>query len=272
MAVPETIFLRELETIERAIGFACRRAAVDRETLEDFASYVKLKLIENGYAIIASYQGRASFGAFISVVVQRLLLDYRIAQWGKWHASTQAKRLGETATALEAMLYRDGHSLDEALPALQRRWPQLTRPSAEKLANQLPPRSRRPRMVDVELSDIASDAPSTSDIAFTSDRVDLSRRIASIVRDSTMDLSDDDRLILRLRFEADLSVAEISRTLGVEQKPLYRRIRRALLFLRERLEAAGVSAEDAEEILEHRTSDLDFGFATPAPDGEEDQA
>lgn len=263
MRNPETTFLQELATIERTIRFACRRASFDHDTAEDFASYAKLKLIENDYAIITRYERRASFAAFISVVMQRLLLDYRIRQWGRWHASSHATRLGEVAVVIEMMLQRDGRTVDEALPALQRRWPDLTRQSVEALAQQLPARTRRPRAVDLDLSSMASDGPLASETVFANDRLDLSRQIAAVVRFSTNDLAEEDRLILRLRFEADLSVAMISRTLGIPQKPLYRRIRRSLLFLRQRLEAAGVRAEDAEEILRDRSTDLDFGFEIP---------
>ena len=58
-----------------------------------------------------------------------------------------------------------------------------------------------------------------------------------------------------------MSIADVSRSLRIEQKPLYRRLRRALMLLRKRLEAAGVSSADAEEILTDRNADLDFGFA-----------
>jgi hypothetical protein len=118
---PRNLFLAELSTIERAIHFACRRGALRREDADEFASYVKLKLIDDDYAVIRKSERRSSFAAFISVVVQRLLLDYRIAEWGKWHASAQARRLGEPAITIEAMIVRDGRTLDEVFPALQRR-------------------------------------------------------------------------------------------------------------------------------------------------------
>src|ERR1044072_3956268 len=99
----EQLFRAKLETIERAIRYVCQRNSVRREEEEEFASHVKLKLIEDEYAVIRKHEGRASFAAYISVVIQRLLFDYRIAQWGKWHASTQAQRLGELGVTLEAM-------------------------------------------------------------------------------------------------------------------------------------------------------------------------
>jgi RNA polymerase sigma factor (sigma-70 family) len=256
---PEKLFLEQLDTIDRVIRFACSRGGFRDDEADDFASYVKLKFIENDYAVIRKYQQRASFAAFASVVVQRFLLDYRIAQWGKWHASAEAKRIGEPAITIEAMLYRDGRSMDEVFPTLVRRWPGLTRETTNAIARRLPPRMARPRAVSLDTELPATEADALS--PFAAERLELSQRVAWIVRDAIKDFDERDRLIFRLRFEGGMSVADVSRTLKIEQKPLYRRLQRALATLRKLLESAGVSSADAEDILTDRNSDLDFGFS-----------
>lgn len=261
------MFLAELDTINRAIRFACFRAGLGVDDAEDFASYVRVKLIEDDYAVIRKYQERSTFAAFVSIVIQRLLLDYRISQWGKWHASTRAQRLGDVGVTLEMMLHRDGRTIDEVFPALKRRWPSLTRAEVDRLAEQLPPRARRPRPVSLELASgaLRSRADAVIAAAFASDRHALSRRIAAIVRSTIRNFADDDRLVCRLRFEGGMSVAAISRTLGIEQKPIYRRLQRCLLVLRKQLESEGICANDIEDVLASRDTELDFGFGFPAP-------
>src|SRR5205085_8638364 len=91
-----------LDLIERVIRFTARRQRLDETDAEDFASIVKLKLIENDYAVIRKFEGRSNFSTFITVVVQRMLLDYRIHYWGKWHASAEAKRLDRKSTRLNS--------------------------------------------------------------------------------------------------------------------------------------------------------------------------
>ena len=268
------LFLAELETIERAIAFACRRSGLRDEDAEDFASFVRVKLIDHDYAVIRKCEQRLSFGGYISVVVQRLLLDYRISQWGKWHASTHARQLGDEAIAIEAMVYRDGNTIDEVLPALLRRWPSLTREKVEALARQLPARTRRPRAIDLD-PQIAFAETGGSENTFAWDRAELSRAIAGIVRETMRGLGEDDRLLFRLRFEGGMSVAEIARVLRIEQKPLYRRLRRCLFLLRKNLENAGIQGKDVDEILDDPNSDLDFGFervALPATSRDEEGA
>jgi RNA polymerase sigma factor for flagellar operon FliA len=259
---PAEFFLRHLPVINHAIHAASRRASLRDEELDDFASHLKLKLIEDDYAVIRKYEQRSSFMAFISVVIQRALLDYRIAQWGKWHASAQARRLGDVGVTIEAILVRDGKTIDEALPALLRRWPDLTRDRVREMLDTLPARTLRPRDVNLDeaAAAIGATAESIDDAAFESDRLELSRRIGAVVRETMTELDESGRAIFRLRFQGGMSVADISRTLKIDQKPLYRRIQRALTALRERLEAAGITSDAAIEVLASRNADLDFGF------------
>jgi len=63
-------------------------------------------------------------------------------------------------------------------------------------------------------------------------------------------LPAEDRLILRLRYWDGASVADIARHLSVPQKPLYRRIDRALSALRTHLELQGISRDDARALLD----------------------
>ncbi|HJQ35985.1 MAG TPA: sigma-70 family RNA polymerase sigma factor [Thermoanaerobaculia bacterium] len=270
----ERLFLEQLQTIERAIRYACWRGSLADEDAEDFASYVKLKLIENDYAMIRSYEQRARFGAFISVVVQRLLLDYRIAQWGKFHASAAAKRMGDKAVTIEAMLVRDSRTLDEILPALLRRWPDLSRETVEQIARQLPSRATRTRTVELDAMGDTIDvwsAVSGDHHILAADRAEIAKRIETVIRTTLHEMDEHDRLLFRLRFESTMSVAEISRMLRIEQKPLYRRLQRLLQTLRARLEAVGVTAADADELTTNRT-DLDFGFAVLDMDNDRSSA
>jgi RNA polymerase sigma factor (sigma-70 family) len=256
----EAFFLQELETIERAIRVACRRAGLKDPDAEDFGSYVSLRLIENDYAIVQKFEGRCSFGAYVHVVVQRFMLDYRIAAWGRWHASAEAKRFGDVGVAIESMTVRDGWAIDEALPALLRRWPDLTRERVESIFARLPRRAPRARFVDAAaLENVTSDG-GVQELASEADRLRSSRRLAAVVREVLERFAEEDRLLFRLRFQGAMSIAEISRMLATEQKPLYRRVQRLLTELRSQLRAAGFDAADAEDILSSRCIDLDFGF------------
>lgn len=257
---PERLFLAQMETIERAIRYVCRRGSMREADVEDFGSYVKLKLIDNDYAIIRKHDRRASFGAYIFVVMQRLLLDYRIAQWGKWHASAEAKRLGELAVTIEVMVHRDGRAVDEVFPALLRRWPDVTRADVDRILDRLPLRTRVRTVPWDVLGDTLETMRAHDEPESETRRLTAAARIENVVRSALSELDIRDRLIIRLRFDGGMTVAEISRVLKTEQKPLYRRLQRALALLRRRLEDAGLSAADAEDVLMSRRQTLDFGL------------
>ncbi|HEX8154932.1 MAG TPA: hypothetical protein VF698_17500, partial [Thermoanaerobaculia bacterium] len=145
---PANLLTSNLEQIERAIAFACRRCRFDRDECEEFASVVKLRLIENDYAVLRSFAELSSFQAFIGVVVQRMALDYRTQAWGKWHASAEAKRLGPLAMRLEEILHRDRRTLDDAVTILGG-----SREELQALADRLPSRAPRHRSVPLEEAD-----------------------------------------------------------------------------------------------------------------------
>lgn len=259
MAAAEALFLEQLETIDRVLAFVGRRNSL--QDVDDFGSWVKLKLIENDYAIIRKFEGR-NFPAYISIVIHRLLLDYRIHLWGKWHTSAEAKRQGAVAIALEVMLCRDGRSLEEALPALRRIRADLTREEVEKIAASLPRRVKRAREVDLDglPEDLVVPAESVADGPLARERAALWQRISDVVSTYFENVEEAERAVLRLRFGSAMTVADVARALRVEQKPLYRQLTRHGTELRKRLEAAGIDWSVAHDLLEHPTSGIDFTF------------
>ncbi len=89
------LFESSLALIERVTATVCRRGRLLGADAEDFASSVKIALVEDDYAILRKYGGRSSFEAYLAVVVQNLLTDQRTQTLGRWRPSREAERLGE---------------------------------------------------------------------------------------------------------------------------------------------------------------------------------
>src|SRR5215218_3468574 len=68
---PEQLFLDNLDLIERIAAHACRWSRLRPEDKEDFISWVKLKLIEDDYAVLRRYEKRenATLRTFLTVVI-----------------------------------------------------------------------------------------------------------------------------------------------------------------------------------------------------------
>jgi RNA polymerase sigma factor for flagellar operon FliA len=236
------LFLDNLPLIEEVIRFACRRHQLSGADAEDFAASVKLRLVDADYAVLRRFTGAtgggASLRAYLTVVIHRLLLDERIARWGKWRPSAEAKRRGLTALRLEELLYRDGLTTEAAYRRLidEQRIP-TTRAELEELRQTLPRRNKRRLVSDADLQDHPAPDSARPDAELQRREAEVARREALAQLRSALDqLQEEDRAILRLRFEQGLTVQQLAPLLALEAKPLYRRLERILLLLRRSLE------------------------------------
>jgi DNA-directed RNA polymerase specialized sigma24 family protein len=102
-----------------------------------------------------------------------------------------------------------------------------------------------------------------ADPAASREQAAVSRTISKTIRAVITGLPTQDQAVLQLLFAAGMSVAGISRSLGVGQQVLYRRVRRLCAQFREELLAAGVDAERVREVLDSPDADLDLGLQAP---------
>ena len=263
MDAPDALLRANLPLVQRVIARACNRARLQSHEAEDFASDVMVALLEDDYAIVRRYEGRSSFAGFIAAVVEHLLIDRFIAERGRWNPSAEAQRMGEAAMALERLIYRDAQPLDAALPIVRAIDPAITRKSAEAILARLPVRKTRPRAVDLDaVNPEAFPSHERADArAIASDATKTAQEASRVVREHLDTLPDEDRTLLRLRFGADMSVADVSRALRIPQRPLYRRLESLLGTLRGVLRASRIDASAAADLIGASASTpLDFGL------------
>jgi RNA polymerase sigma factor (sigma-70 family) len=238
----EQTFLAHLALIERIIAAVARRHALVGDDADDFASWTRTRLIENDYAILQKFESRSSMATYLTVVIANLFRDYRVQQWGRWRPSVAARRLGDTAVRLEMLLHRDGHSLAQACELL--RSAGLTELGDRELADlaaRLPARVRTVEVVVPTPPCAEAEQRADSELWRGEDEEEWQGTSGALQR-ALAALPAEDQVILRLRYWDGFSVADIARTLRLEQKPLYRRLDRDLLRLKELLEADGVDA------------------------------
>jgi len=173
-----------LPAVTRIVGFIRRRNRLGPDEAEEFDAFVKLKLVERGASILSGFRGRSTIETYLSVVVQRLFLDFR------------------------------GGRKEKPVP----------------------------------LSSVTNEPAATSvgDPAVAREDQAAAERIQTALERALEKLETQDRLIVRLHFFEELSVASVASVLGLPQKPLYRRLDRVLESLRVQLESAGV---DPKRIL-----------------------
>lgn len=240
---PQGAFLEHLPTIERVVGIIARRNGLSTSDADEFGSWAQARIIDSDYAVFRKFAGRSSMATYLSVVLGNLFHDYRNSVWGRWRPSVAATRLGPIGVRLEELIYRDGHTLREAIEVLRSAGAPQSDVELARMAQALPVRQ--------SASEVSLDA-----IEGTSGEVDP--RVVemdgeaddfAVLRAALQALPAEDQVIMRMRFWDDISVADVARTLRLEQKPLYRRIEAIEMTLRALLTARGVDRERARELL-----------------------
>jgi RNA polymerase sigma factor for flagellar operon FliA len=237
MTPPEELFLANLPTIENLVQLVARQQRMTWAEAEDFASIVRLRLIENNYAIIRKFRGGSTLRTYLTVVIARQALDYRDACWGRWRPSRVARRMGRTAVKLEKLIVRDGLSVDDAWQAVPAAETARDAVSLRAFAERLQPRVRR-HWVSIDDLDEAHAGAADPEVEglFNDGRVTgaLARALCS--------LAPDDSRLLKLRFTDGLAISTIARQEGIDQASLYRRLAGLLRRLRRDLEGRGIAA------------------------------
>lgn len=259
----EHVYLEHRTVIDQAIGAVCRRHRLSTVEAQDFAGSVRLHLIERDYAVLRKFEGRSSIKSYLFAVIAHFAQDWRNAMWGKWRPSAEARRLGPLATDLERLVVRDGLSLDEARETLRAQG-QIDH-TAEDLAallHRLPTRPTRRFVTDAELVDYPAQAPAPDASLALHDAGRAAHRAACALGAAVSNLDPQDRLIVKMRFVDDFTIAEIARALGLKQKPLYRRIERLLTELRDTLQQAGLTSTEVAQVLAAGGFDRAMAYGT----------
>jgi len=254
---PEEIFLENLKYIEQVIAQSCRKSNFSPQEAEDFEGHVKLKLIEDDYAVIRKFRGDngATLQTYLTWVIKRALLDYKDHIWGKYRESAEAKRLGPVAIRLETLMVRDRHSFEEACEIL--RTNEGIEMSVAELADL---RAKLPHRVPPQ---VVGEDPLQFEPApglrpdqqlLENEREAFRRRVYMGLKRALDTLPQNDHLLVKLWIK--FSIADIARIRKVEQKPLYRRMDKILKALRKALERQGVRREEIKELLGPLEDDL----------------
>jgi RNA polymerase sigma factor (sigma-70 family) len=256
---PEQLYLGHLKLIDAVAEHAAWRHHFSREETEDFVSTVRFKLFADDYKIIRKFEGKSNFSTYVTVVIQRLMLDYQNHVWGKWRPSMEAKRLGPVAVRLSVLLVREKLTLDEACQfLLLNEKVGLTREQLEDLARRLPLGNFPRRMEDEKaLDNKTGEGESPEERVHARELEKRRKKILGLLRKGLASLPSEDRTIVLMR--TDCQVSQIAKALHLEQKPLYRRLEKIFKTLREKLETEGIRREDVTEIFSFLGRDFDDG-------------
>ncbi|MGH9384792.1 MAG: sigma-70 family RNA polymerase sigma factor [Vicinamibacterales bacterium] len=253
--MPPDLYSQHADVIEAALAYARRAHRLSVDAGDEFASWARLKLLDHDCAILQKFEGRSSLRTFLITVVQRLFLDWRNAEWGKWRPTADARRVGNVAIELERLITRDQMSFGEAVEMLVSRGIADSRDECEQVWAELPQRPSRRMTDDTALANVAAPGLASDDVT-AAERRKRGQSASAALADALAALPAQDQLIVRLRFHDRFTVARIAELVGEDQKALYRRFERLLGGIRSSMTARGVSASDVADLLAHPAGEL----------------
>ena len=264
---PRALFERHLERIEDVLTWVSRRFAMSADEAEEFRSWAHLKLIEDDYRVLRAFSGRSSIATYLTTVVQNLGRDYRTSRWGRWRPTAAAERLGLVAVQLEALMDRDGFSLDEASEMLRaNHGVRMTRLELAELAARLPQRVR----LRFEVSDEVAAATSAAGADRGVEETEWARLLEEARRALEACLAEldvEDRLLLQMHYQSGLTISAIAAALDLRQRPLYGRRDRCHRQLKACLERGGPDAGAVLDALGWAGAEahfeVDYGLENP---------
>lgn len=241
---PDQLFHQNLALIDEVSAAVCRRHGCFPPDSDDFASQVRLALMDDDFARLRSFGGRSHLKTFLTTVVAHLFLDHRNKTWGRWRPSRAALALGDVACLLDRLLHRDGLTFDEAVSVLRTNHKiDLSDEELEHLVGQLPARTPRRFEPDDRLEHL----PAPSDPEREMMGYEQARRAAQAhdaLGRALGELGPGPRLLLKMRFQKGLTVTQIAKVQGRERRRLYTELDGLLRDLRRSLETDGFRADE----------------------------
>jgi RNA polymerase sigma factor (sigma-70 family) len=252
----EALFLASLPVIDGTAGQICRRHHMTGADAEDFRSVARLHFMERNCEVLRRFEGRSSLPTYVNVVIQRLFLDYRNRQWGRWRPSAEAKRYGPTAILLEQLIVRDGWTAEQAAEILRVNHGITIDEPLTTLCNKFSDRTAGREFVsEAGAETVESPGPGADVDVIRGEQDFLAQRVRRALNRARQALDPQERLVLKMRFEDSVSIADISRALHLDQKRLYRMIERLLARIGRCIEAEGISRSEVRTLFADGTLD-----------------
>ena len=252
----DDLYSTHADTIDAVIKAVCRRHRLTADRADDLTSLIHIKLLENDRAVLRQFQGRSSIRTYLVTVAERVLLDWRTSEWGKWRPCQEARRLGDLAIDLDRLLTRDKMLYEEAVETLVAQGRATSRAELDEIRPKLSDRTGRRLVGGETLEHLPAHVGAADERVTSAERQAQTSKAGAALAQALSELTPSDQVIVRMRFQDGFTVARIAQLLGEEQKPLYRRFEKIFARMREGLGRAGLTEDDIADLFSSPGLDL----------------
>ncbi len=246
---PVQFLTTSYQKVEALIRAACFRNRLKPDEAEEFASEVKLRLVENDYRILRVFTGKSSIETYLTTVIANTVRDLIRERDGRWRPSEEAKRLGEVAERLEELIYRFHYPFHEAYQILTTNFGfNLSEKVARDIYFKLKVREGRPVAVSTE-EEFHDERGTPETEMINAEHNQLEGRISTIINELRGQLSATDRLMLRMAFEDNLKLTVVAEQLQLSRGEVDRRIREILTLFKRGILQHGINFNEVRELI-----------------------
>ncbi len=221
----------------------------DQDLAGDCFLFVCEKLCQNQFRRMRRFnpRGPARFSTWLRVVVRNLCLDWHRKEFGRQQIFQTIARLAPLDQEIFKAVYHQNLSAQDCCFRLAGRHAGLTMTGVEdslsRIRQALTPRqlwllqSRRPRVEAIE-SEQEESGKQIADPARDPEALAVAKEQESALESALMKLEVEERLLLKLRFEQELTLSEVARLVNLKDaQTVDRRIGDILNKLRKQLAA-----------------------------------
>ena len=243
------LFLNEYSSL---ILQVVRHVERDSDFVPDCFQFVCERLSANSFQRLRKFrpQGPAVFPTWLRAVVRNLCLDWRRKQFGRPRLFKSISRLSVFDQEVFRHLFERRDSIDETFRSLQSSFPDITRPqlaeSTARIEKELTTHQRhlldaRPfqptSRASVRIDSTAAAHANIPDVAPDPEARAILEERAKALRQALNRLTPRERLLIRLRFEQELTLEQVARLLDLgNPQRVERQIKAVLARLREELD------------------------------------
>lgn len=248
---PQPAWTTFLETYSAIISQVVRWSERNPDESADCFVYVCEQLSRNQFRRLRRFHldGRASFPTWLRAVVRNLCLDWHRRRFGRYRIFQSVSRLSDFDQQVFRCICEQDLSTEECVAVLRQNFgdvsAQQVDTSLQQLRKTLSPRqlwllnTRRRRITSLSPDDENGRLPVSRQIQDTAPDPEIQFALkegADGLHRALARLSNSDRLLLQLRFEQELTLAAVARTLSLKDaQTADRRIHEALARIRELL-------------------------------------
>jgi RNA polymerase sigma factor (sigma-70 family) len=249
----QRLLLDHLDLVDQIVRTTGRRRHLSSTEREDFASFVHLRLVDDDYAILRKFQNRSTLWTYLAAVIERMSLDFCAEKWGRWRPSAMAERLGPVAVTLERLVTRDSHTIEEAIEIVRTNHNVgFSYAELRRIWDQLPTRVRTTEVGEEAAATISSNETSEITIEDSDLRKNI-ERLQRTLKTAFEEIAPQDRVLIALRFDQDMSMVEIARLTGSSVPTLHRRLEKSVKQLRLALTGAGFDPREMAGLIGHHS-------------------